>query len=266
MERKNIQKQSGAILIVLMLGLVLFVATVFLTGVDKTSQLLKKQSKTQQSLASAKELLINFALISDQRGAVGIGYLPCPDVDGDGNAELTCGVVGESVEGWFPWQTLGSNALTDGDAVCLRYVVSGNYKINPSSPLSKMPPTTGHFVIHDENNTVLLGTLASEYGLAVVFAAGQAVTGQNRTIGGVTTTCGSLSAGAAVNRATNYLDQLASVDNARGTYAGAGTPGNSALPTNIPSVFIQAEKQTAFNDSLIWVSPQDFTDVFGRMP
>lgn len=261
-------KQSGAILIIVMLGLVLFVATVFLTGVDKASQRLKKQEKTNKSLATAKELLISFALLSDQVPASpGIGYLPCPDTNGDGLSNTPCGAAGDSVEGWLPWQTLGNKTLTDGDAVCLRYAVSGNYKINPPSPLSNAPPTAGHFVIQDVNNVVLIGVAPVDYGLAVIFSPSQVVAGQGRGLGGgLATRCGSSNLGAAINNSNNYLDQLSNIDNARGTYAGPGIPGNVALPTNIPSVFIQANRQANFNDGLILVRPQDFTDVYGRMP
>ena len=269
MKVSSINKQSGAMLILLMLGLVLFIATVFLTGVDKTSQMLKKESKTQHSLASAKELLINFALLSDQQsGSPGIGYLPCPDTNGNGLSNTPCGALGASVEGWLPWQTLGNKVLKDGHAVCLRYAVSGHYKIAPSSPLVKLPsPTVGHFVVHDQNNSILLGSAANDYGLAVVFSPNQVVAGQVRGLGGgVATTCGSNMAGASVNRAINYLETLSNVDNANGTFAGPGTAGSAALPTSSPSVFIKADKQTGFNDELIWVSPQDFNDVYGRMP
>jgi type II secretory pathway pseudopilin PulG len=265
----NIKSQSGAALILLMLGLVLFIASVFLTGIDKTSQTLKKERKTQRSLASAKELLINFALLSDQQsGSPGIGYLPCPDTNGDGLSNTPCGSLGESVEGWLPWQTLGSKVLKDGNAICLRYVVSGNYKIAPPSLLVKAPtPTEGHFVVHDQNNSILLGNVAADYALAVVFSPGQVITGQTRGLGaGVATICGSSALGAAVNLATNYLDASSNVDNANGTFVGPGIPGSSALPTSTPSVFIQAEKQIGFNDELIWVSPQDFNDVYVRMP
>lgn len=259
-------KQSGAILIIMMLGLVLFMASVFLTGVDKASQRSKKQEKTNMALASAKELLISFALLSDKQfpAALTAGYLPCPDSDGDGVSNVPCGAAGESVEGWLPWQTLGSKPLKDGDAVCLRYAVSGNYKITPSSVLIKAPPTEGHFVIHNSTNTVIVGTAPAGYALAVVFAPSRLVSGQTRTIGD--TTCGNSVVVSAVNKASNYLDQLSNVDNARGTFAGPGTPGNVALPTSMPSVFIQGNKPTDYNDELIWVSPHDFAEVYARMP
>jgi len=264
-----ISKQKGAALIIMMFGLVVFIATVFLTGVDKSSQRSKKQARTNQSLAEAKELLMSFALLSDKQvpAAPSAGYLPCPDTDGDGVSNTPCGGVGASVEGWLPWQTLGSKPLKGGNAVCLRYAVSGNYKINPSAPLVKAPPTLGHFVIHDQSNAVIVGSAPAEYALAVIFAPGQTVTGQTRDVGGgAATACGSTTVGAAVNRAANYLDQLSNVDNAGGTYAGAGVPGNAALPTNIPSVFIQTNNAANFNDELIWISPQDFVDVYARMP
>lgn len=259
-------KQSGVILIIMMLGLVLFVATVFLTGVDKASQQSKKQQKTTKVLAEAKELLINFALLADKQSpaAPSVGYLPCPDTDGDGISNTPCGAAGESVEGWLPWQTLGAKTLKDGDSACLRYVVSGNYKINPSSVLVKAPPTQGHFVIHDAANTVMVGTAAVDYALAIVFSPNQPLAGQVRAIGN--TPCGNSVAASAVNQATNYLDQFANVDNARGTFAGAGVPGNVALPTSNPSVFIQSDKSTNFNDEMIWISPHDFVDVYARMP
>jgi len=253
----------------MMFGLVIFIATVFLTGVDRSSQQLKKRNKTNKALASAKELLISFALLSDKQfpAAPSAGYLPCPDTNGDGVSNVPCGVVGASVEGWLPWQTLGSKPLKDGDTVCLRYVVSGNYKINPPSPLVAAPPTLGHLVVHDQNNIVSLGETPADYGLAIVFAPGQPLAGQVRGLGGGgATLCGSAAIAAATNRAINYLDQLSNIDNGRGTYVGPGVPGNAALPTNIPSVFIQANESDNFNDQLIWISPQDFFDVYVRMP
>lgn len=265
----NIKSQSGAALILLMLGLVLFIASVFLTGIDKTSQTLKKERKTQRSLASAKELLINFALLSDQQsGSPGIGYLPCPDTNGDGLSNTPCGSLGESVEGWLPWQTLGIKVLKDGNAICLRYVVSGNYKIAPPSLLVKAPtPTEGHFVVHDQNNSILLGSTASDYGLAIVFSPNQVVAGQDRGLGGGTATiCGSSVGTAAINQAKNYLESLSNVNNANGIFSGLGVAGSSPLPTPNPSVFIKADRQEGFNDELIWVSPQDFNNVYNRMP
>lgn len=261
-------KQTGGALLILMLVLVLSVSSLFLSGLDKASRDLSKQAQTTLALAAAKQSLINYALLSDNLVASpGIGYLPCPDTNGDGVSNAPCGSAGDSAEGWLPWQTLGDKPHIDGDGVCLRYVVSGNYKIDPSTALVKIPPTPGHFVIHDANNTVRIGSAASDYALAVIFAPATTVTGQSRGLGaGSATMCGSSNTAAAKNSATNYLDQLSNVNNANGTFSGAGIPGSSPLPTSTASVFIQADPQDTFNDGLIWISPADFANVYTRMP
>ncbi len=268
---RSIDKQQGAALIIITLVLVLTISSALLAGFDIKSQTISREKKTINALSQAKQALINFALLSDQiTGSPGVGYLPCPDQNGDGLSNEPCGVAGESAEGWLPWLTLGTKILRDSDRTCLRYAVSGDYKItpiNPAPPLTKTPPTPGHFVIQDENNAVRVGALPAEYALAVIFASHNIVASQSRTIGaGPATKCGSNSSGAAVNRANNYLENLNNVDNAAGTYAGPGIPGDSALPTSLPSVFIQARKQTNFNDAVTWVNPADFSDVYARMP
>ena len=268
MMMRSINKQQGAALIIITLVLVLTISSALLAGFDIKSQTISRDQQTINALSQAKQALINFALLSDQiTGSPGVGYLPCPDQNGDGLSDEPCGVPGESSEGWLPWQTLGTKILRDSDHVCLRYVVSGYYKINPDTPLTKSPPTTGHFVIQDESNTVRVGSTPVEYGLAIIFAPHNIVAGQSRTIGaGPATKCGSNSPGAAVNLASNYLEQVNNVNNATGIYTGPGIPGDAALPTNIESVFILAERQLNFNDSVAWINPADFYDVYARMP
>ena len=64
---------------------------------------------------------------------MGPGYLPCPDTDGDGWAEATCGSLdGASGQasrlGLLPWKTLGLPDLRDGYGERLWYAVSSKYK------------------------------------------------------------------------------------------------------------------------------------------
>lgn len=264
-------KQQGAALLIMMTVLVLTLSSVILSAANRYSLTISREKKTIQALAQAKQALIDFALLSDKIvGSPGIGYLPCPDLNGDGLSDQPCGAAGTSVAGWLPWQTLGIKTLRDSDHVCLRYVVSGNYKISsttPATPILKAPQTVGHFVIQDENNRIRAGVTPAEYALAVIFAPHTSVAGQTRSPGASTTTaCGSNSPGAAVNRASNYLETLNNVNNASGTYSGPGTPGDIALPTTNPSVFITARQQANFNDVLTWVSPADFIKVYARMP
>ena len=112
-----------------------------------------------------------------------------------------------------------------------------------------------------------MGSVPAEYALAVVFAPHKIVAGQARGLnGGAATICGSTVVAAQINNASNLLDTLNNVNNAAGTYAGAGLPGSTALPTATPSVFMQAREQNNFNDVLVWISPIDFGNVYARMP
>jgi hypothetical protein len=88
---------------------------------------------TERALAAAREALIAYAAGRPISAAVGPGYLPCPDLDGDGWAESTCGSLdGASGQaqrlGRLPWKTLGLPMLTDGDGERLWYAVSTKYK------------------------------------------------------------------------------------------------------------------------------------------
>lgn len=263
-----LNKQCGGALLIIMTVLVLVMVSVFFSQLDSAKPTLVKSQRNIEALASAKSALISFALISDRvSGSPGIGYLPCPDSNGDGISNAPCGNVGESVEGWLPWQTLGIKPVRDAAFTCLRYAVSGNYKISPSSVLSASPPSAGHFVIHNSDNTIRVGSDASEYALAVIFSGGATHSGQSRSLGGGSSTeCGSSSLSAAKNNASNYLDSLSGVNNALGTHSGASGAGSASLPTSNVSVFIQANAQDGFNDLLAWVSPQDFSRVYARMP
>ena len=264
--KKNLETQRGAALLIMMTVLVLTLVTLLLSGFDKGSQTISRDLNTINALSEARQALLDFALLSDTvAGSPGVGYLPCPDRNGDGLSDEPCGNPGESVEGWLPWQTLGHKPLRDSDHVCLRYAVSGDYKISPPVPLTTTTP--GHFVIHDVNNTVRVGSTPAERALAVIFSAQKALAGQVRNTGaGPATTCGSDTPGAPANLAANYLENISNVNNATGTYAGPGAAGSEALPTNTPSVFILAAKQPGFNDAIAWLRPADFADVYARMP
>lgn len=262
------KRQHGAALLILMTLLVLTLVSVLLSGFDKNAQAISRERNSIKALSEAKRALIDFALLSDNIAGPGkVGYLPCPDRNGDGLSEESCGAVGESVEGWLPWQTLGHKILRDSDHVCLRYAVSGHYKIKPSITLTKTPPLSGHFVIHDVSNSIRVGTSPAGYALAVIFSPHKINAGQIRNLGaGPATLCGSNAAGAAVNQASNYLENLSNVDNASGTFAGPGVPGDEALPTSTASVFIAAAQRPGFNDAIAWLTPADFTAVYARMP
>ncbi len=78
--------------------------------------------ETQESLADIKEALLGYAVTQ--------GRLPCPDTDRDGTAvDNPCGGVGnirDVVEGFLPWQDLGTPA-TDTWGRIFRYAVTREF-------------------------------------------------------------------------------------------------------------------------------------------
>ncbi len=261
--------QRGAALIIMAAFLVVGAASFLLTGISQNRILLDRPIKNAAVFSIAKEALIGFALTSDQV-APQIGLLPCPDLTGDGIAAATCGNNNQSLSGWLPWQTLGIAPTRDASGNCLRYAISGNYKMGTTATLQKgpMPPRTpGQFVIHDQNNNAIGG---STFMLALIFAPGKSFSGQNRALTGTATTCGSTLPGAPINLSNNHLESFSNVNNADGTWspAGAGLPGSLPLPTAVESVFISApvDITAAFNDSINWISPDDFSAVYNEMP
>jgi hypothetical protein len=125
-----------------------------------------------KALARAKAALIGFAATyaddPDHKGQPQ-GYLPCPDVDGDGSAE-TCSSRGKTVLGRFPWRTLGLPPLRDGSGECLWYVVSGTYKDNPKGILTSdtdgqlTSDTDGQLVVESLETTTFPGTSSPVFG------------------------------------------------------------------------------------------------------
>lgn len=88
---------------------------------------------TARTLAQAREALLTHAAERAIDPAVGPGYLPCPDRDGDGWAQATCGsLAGDTGQaqrlGWLPWKTLGLPDLRDGAGQRPWYAVSTKHK------------------------------------------------------------------------------------------------------------------------------------------
>jgi hypothetical protein len=85
-----------------------------------------RQSHAIETLARAKSALIAFAAENPNRP----GGMPCPDRDGDGEAELTCDRPEWRV-GFLPWQTLRTGDLRDASGSRLWYALSGNFRNDP---------------------------------------------------------------------------------------------------------------------------------------
>src|SRR5262245_14636820 len=117
----------AAILLLAGIGVALAVE---LTGPAAAS---RRDRATERALAEAREALIAYAADRPISREVGPGYLPCPDLDGDGWAEATCGSqsgdTGQADRlGLLPWKTLGIADLRDGAGERLWYAVSSKHK------------------------------------------------------------------------------------------------------------------------------------------
>lgn len=117
--------QQGGVLLIFMLVVVL-VGMVTLFGLlDSNGVKAEKDKITVIALAEAKNALIGRGIADSNHP----GSLPCPDTNADGVAEpVVAGGLCPSEVGRYPWKTLGTGKLSDGDGELLWYVLSQNYR------------------------------------------------------------------------------------------------------------------------------------------
>ncbi|MGB2832757.1 MAG: hypothetical protein WBC07_07360 [Methylotenera sp.] len=119
--------QRGGALIILVLVLVLAgLGTVF-SVLNGSEVKVEREKITAAALVEAKVALLGRATADSNHP----GSLPCPDNNSDGVAESTVtgpGGLCPSNIGRFPWKTLGTGPLLDGDGELLWYVFSQNYR------------------------------------------------------------------------------------------------------------------------------------------
>src|SRR4051812_29156792 len=84
------RRPRGVVLILVCLLMLLAVGSLFAAALT-FGGVAGRARITERSLAQAREALIGYAAGHPVNAAVGPGYLPCPDLDGDGWAEATCG-------------------------------------------------------------------------------------------------------------------------------------------------------------------------------
>ena len=264
-------RQQGAVLLLFVVFSVISLSATLMVALNRQLPGLDQQQNLPV-LQTAREALIGYALtFADLNSNRLPGYLPCPDMDGDGLADAPCGNPGESALGRLPWQTLGLAPLRDSDGECLWYAVSGNYKEDPPAGLSV--DADGQFIVHDVDLGIQIGATALDQAITVVFAPGKVTTGQIRSVSpGNRTECGSTSAADAINNASNFLDSRNGIDNGSGTRSGASTgfPGSLPIPSPLPHTLIASPRVPStsgadFNDTMAWVTPQHFDDIYGRM-
>lgn len=182
--RPGAARSRGAALIILMALLAMGVFYFLMQEIEGLGQYQRAAKVESDPIVQAKEALLAYATTyRDTHSDEVFGYLPCPDLDGDGVAEATCGNAGEASVGLLPYRSLGLPDLRDSAGICLWYAVSGSFKNNPKSATALMNwDAQGQFGVVDSGGTTLVAPDDPQGGAAaVIFAAGGALAGQSRT-------------------------------------------------------------------------------------
>lgn len=215
------RRQRGVALLMLLVLVTLTTLATFLRHLTPEANAASRQRRTELSLAQARAALYGFALRyrdlaqaqdPDASGAddrAMYGYLPFPDLGSSRNNNPSCAGEGceanyygglafdangmpPTVVGRFPWKTLGTEVLRDGAGECLWLIVSGSHgrilrATPPATPLPLNWDSLSHLEIAVARDaSALQSQLANlhERPLAVVFAPGGALPGQNRAPNG----------------------------------------------------------------------------------
>ncbi len=176
--------QAGTALLLLLCVLAAGTAAVLLAESTLGHSRRDRDAITARALARAHEALLAYAVtVSPDTAAKRPGDFPCPDLDNDGSAELTC-VTADKRIGRLPWKTLDSTDLRDGDGERLWYALSGRFDrttsnqcsvsggpncLNSETPGTLTVRGTGGFTLHD-------GSDPSSGAVAVVIAPGAPLT------------------------------------------------------------------------------------------
>jgi len=132
-----------------------------------------RESRSFETLDRAKTALIAFAAENANRP----GGLPCPDRDGDGEAELACDRPEHRV-GFLPWQTLRTGDLRDASGNRLWYAVSQHFRNDPDVAINSH--SRGDLALHATTRGDAAAPDAEKFA-AVIIGPGPALAGQRRS-------------------------------------------------------------------------------------
>lgn len=224
-------KQSGFTLVEI--AIVLLIVTLLLTGLVPTisSQVEQRQrSETRKQMDEIQQALVGFAIIN--------GRLPCPAdpaiITGTANAGIeraTCTAAAGTVNGVLPWATLGISE-TDSWGNRFTYRVTESFA-DPIAAATVTPPASCTTI-----PTAASFALCSDGDITIKDGAGNAVASK---ISAVVVSHGQKSSGA-------YTPQ-------GGAIRIPGAVGDELENANNDATFISKTTDTAFDDLVIWISP-----------
>lgn len=178
-----LNSQRGAALLILLLLAIVAVTTFYLSSLNTQRLRNDKVYSTQEALFEAKTALIGHALTSQQGSPGRYGLLPCPDKGvsvAEGAEQGDCGNNNGSQLGRFPWRSLETPALRDGEGECLWYVVSNDYKKSNESAMLNGDTPGSIQLLGNDGITVLQGATLAEQPIAAIIAPGKAIATQDR--------------------------------------------------------------------------------------
>jgi type II secretory pathway pseudopilin PulG len=177
--------RGGASLLALIVVaiLVLILARIFASFLG-TEDAAERDKVSLQALAQAKAGLIAYAVsVQPDTYAKRPGELPCPDLDNDGDAEITCFSANQRI-GRLPWKTLRLPDLRDGHGERLWYALSATFQRKtfnqcptPGGPACLNSDTRGTLTVRNSGGVVVSDSSSAAGGaVAVLLAPGPVLT------------------------------------------------------------------------------------------
>lgn len=177
LHRVSLKAQSGAVLLLFVLLIVIGSSYALVTKLNTNLALTQQSKETGIALSAAKNALISYAITFPDHNASGVidgpGYLLCPDLNNDGSAVANCSIGGGTTIGRLPNQTLRLEELRDASGQRLWYALSQNFRFgnNKTIPLNSESPSSAELSINGVGDIV-----------AVIIAPGAPVDSQTRDI------------------------------------------------------------------------------------
>jgi len=177
------EAQRGGALLVLLCALAAGLAAVTAVKAAANQISRHREAVTARALAHAHAALRAYAVaVAPDTAAKRPGDLPCPDLDNDGSAELTC-VAAATRIGRLPWRTLDLPDLRDGDGERLWYALSGRFDRTTANQCPASgganclnSDTPGTLTVRDNSGATLHdGSDLTSGAIAVVIAPGKPV-------------------------------------------------------------------------------------------
>ncbi len=252
-------RETGAALLVMLLLVVTIFSTVLVSALSNVDRNNRKQQKTSEALAQAKDGLLAYASTHERPGV-----LPCPDTNNDGSGDPNANTGCFSRIGRLPWKQLKLPDPRDGSGERLWYAVSADFANVPSSQIVNNEDAEGLMNVCGTSGCgnsspipippTALPLPASNIA-AIVFSAGPPLEGNDRKDGADTNPNPALN-GDPAKKPENYLDSSI-IDTKTFNNATGSANGND---------FVAANRSESFNDQLLSISPQEvFSNVNKRM-